>query len=484
MKISPFGRFFVREKNVFVILLLWLIVLAFAYSALSLTRHSHFESGAFDLGIYDQGVWLYSRFETPYSTIKERFLLGDHLTLTLPLLSPLFYIWNDARILLIFQAFFLAFSSIGIYKIALNRKLPPFPSFIIAFVYSFFYGIQFAVFFDFHPVIIAAGLLSWVAYALEKRKFRLFLFLTTLVILTQENMGLAIASIGIIYFFKKRYRKISALMILAGAIISFVSLRIVSSFSNIGYEYVPLISTNPVLIFNSFFDNPEKINVWFYSLASFSFLPLLSIGSILGTILDLSQYFATGESFARMWSPFTHHRLILAGILALGTIDAFEFLRKKGANVYFLSIAVLALSLFQQYYFHFPLNKLSKSAFLQDQPWTSDNRKIIQMVPKNAAVAAQQSLVPHMSHRKEIYLLYPRKHIDPNKCLDKKECWWLDFSGKPEYLIVDTHPGATLTQLLESRENFTEALENMEKARKISIYKKVNDAKIYKITGP
>ncbi|MBI4097985.1 MAG: DUF2079 domain-containing protein [Candidatus Levybacteria bacterium] len=481
MKIASFGRFFLREKNVFVLLLFWVIVLGFAYSALSLTRHSHFDSGAFDLGIYDQGVWLYSRFEIPYSSVKERLLLGDHLTLTLPLIAPLFYIFDDVRALLIFQAFWLSLSTIGVYKLALNRKIQPLPSFVIAFVYSFFYGIQFAVFFDFHPVIIAAGLLPWVAYALEKRKFRLFLSLTVLVILTQENMGLAVASIGLVYFFKKQYRKISVVMILTGIIASFVSLKIVSYFSNVGYEYVPSINPNPIAIAWSFFDNADKLSVWIYSLGLFSFLPLLSPGSILGATLDLAQYFATGEAFSRMWSPFMHHRIILASILALGIIDAFEFLRKKGVNLYFLSIIVLSLSLIQQYYFHFPLNKLSKPIFHANQAWMEDNRKIISLVPKDVPIAAQQNLVPHLSHRKEIYLLYPKKSTDPKKCFELKECWWLDFGGKPEYLIVDTHEGSTLTQLLETRENFISALSNMQKTGKIQLFKRIGDAMVYRI---
>src|SRR3989344_3723673 len=107
---------FKKERNFVFLLLFWVIALSFAYSLLSVTRHNHFESGGFDLGIYDQGVWLYSQFQIPYSTIKERFILGDHLTLTLPLLAPLFYVWDDVRILLIFQAFWLSFSSLALYK--------------------------------------------------------------------------------------------------------------------------------------------------------------------------------------------------------------------------------------------------------------------------------------------------------------------------------------------------------------------------------
>ena len=50
----------------------FLFVLGFigvlAYSTLSILRHHHFESGGYDLGIFDQAIWHYSRFQVPAST--------------------------------------------------------------------------------------------------------------------------------------------------------------------------------------------------------------------------------------------------------------------------------------------------------------------------------------------------------------------------------------------------------------------------------
>ena len=106
------------DRFAFKILILWVIVLSVLYSTLSIVRHNHFQSGGFDLGLYDQTVWQYSRFLWPYNTIKDRFILGDHLTLTLPLLSPLFWLWDDVRILLVFQAVAIASSSVAIFLLA------------------------------------------------------------------------------------------------------------------------------------------------------------------------------------------------------------------------------------------------------------------------------------------------------------------------------------------------------------------------------
>lgn len=97
------------------LLLVWTSILSIFYSFLSVIRHNNYQSGAFDLGIFDQAIWQYGHFVIPFNTIKERFILGDHLTLTLPLFAPLFYIWDDVRILLITQAIWIAFSSVAIF---------------------------------------------------------------------------------------------------------------------------------------------------------------------------------------------------------------------------------------------------------------------------------------------------------------------------------------------------------------------------------
>lgn len=474
------------NKNALKLILVWVIILSILYSTLSILRHNHFQSGGFDLGLYDQAVWQYSHFLKPYNTIKERHIWGDHLALTLPLLALLFWLWDDVRMLLIFQAFWISFSSLAIYKLCRLRKFSPLTSFNLSFIYSLFYGIQQAVFFDFHPVVIGVGLLTWVAYFLESGKTKPFIITLILLLATQENMGIALACLGLIYLFQKKYRRVALGFIIGGFIWSFLTAKIIASFSPTGFQYWPQITLNPLKLAQEYFNSEEKLLTWVYSLSWFSFLPLLSPGAILAVLIDLGQYFITGSEFARMWSPFMHHRAILAPFLLLGTMDALKFLNKiKPLNqkVFsrMISLFLILIALSLQYFFHFPLNKLSKPIYWREEPWMANNRTLISAVSPEASVATQQSLVPHLSHRKEVYLVYPRQHDFDNKPCGQRSCWWLDFGGKPEYLVVDLHPYQWLTQLLESNENFESAVANMEKAGKIRLEKEVNQAKLYRI---
>ncbi len=476
-----FKKIFLQEKFILKILISWLLILSILYSSLSILRHMHFQSGGFDLGLYDQTIWKYSQFILPYNTIKDRIILGDHLNLTIPAIAPLYYLWSDVRIILIFQAFWITFSTLAIYKLCRLRKLSPITCLNLSIIYSLFYGIQFAVFFDFHAIIIGVGLIAWFLYFLESRRWKLFSLTLVLILLTQENMGIALASIGLFYIFKNGYRKASIAFIFLGVVWSIISAKIIAYFSPVGFQYLPSISLNPINILVQFFDSEEKRQVWFYSLSFFSFLPIFSVGALLAIILDLSQYFATGPEFSRMWSPFTHHRAILAPFLFLGMLEFLDFLKRKKVNVQKVSFLLLIIPIAMQYYFHFPLNKLSKLEYWKTESWMEDNYALFQFIPKDASLVTQQSLVPHLSQRNQIYLIYPRVHDFDNNICGQRSCWWLDFSGRPDFLVVDLHPNQWITQLLESNENFEKALKNMRKAKKITKIKNINHAFLYKI---
>lgn len=142
---------------------------------------------------------------------------------------------------------------------------------------------------------------------------------------------------------------------------------------------------------------------------------------------------------------------------------------------------LLIAAIFWQYRFHFALNKLTKAEYWKEESWMEDTRSLLALVPKEASVATQQNLVPHLSHRKEIYLVFPRQHDIPGEPCGQSLCWWLDFGGKPEYLVVDTRPNQWLTHILETNENWISAITNMEKVGRIVLEKEVGGARLYRI---
>ena len=472
------------RKKVPILFFIGVFLFTVAYSALSLVRHSHFQSGGFDLGIYDQAIWQYSHFLYPFNSIKEKIIFGDHLTLTLPLLAPLYWIWDDVRILLIFQAFWISFSSVAIFSYLLKRNFTKVQSLILAFLYLAFYGIQYGIFFDFHPSSIGVGLLAWILYFWESQRWKIFAITIVLLLLTQENMGIALLGLCVIWFFQKKHLRSVFLLTAISIAYTIISFYVIGLLSSGGYQYKPQLPTNALQFVNELFNDEQKRQVWFYSFSWFSFVPIFSPGALIASTVDNAQYFVTGGQFNRMWSPFTHHRLVLAIYLVIGAADVLLLVKKiKKINITIITVSMLIIALLLQYRFHFALNKLSKAEFWLTEPWITDNNRMLLKIPKNASIAVQQSLIPYLSHRKNIYLIYPKKHSFMKDRCGKKECWWLEFAGNPEFLAVDVHNGVWLTMLLEEATNFKQGLANMEDNKVIQLIYQQGEARLYRINN-
>lgn len=452
------------------------------YSLLSVLRHMHFQSGAFDLGIFDQSLWQYAHFQFPYNTIKGKLILGDHLNLIMPFLSPVYWVWDDVRALLIFQAVWLSFSMVGIYLYLQKRLFTKFQALLLSITYILFYGIQFGLFFDFHPILLTVGILAWILYFWESENWKLFWISLFFLLLTQENAGVALVGLCCIWLFHRKRLRLVGLVAFIGLVAIGVSFYLIHLFSQGHVEYTPQFPHTLKGLITTFFDQSEKRQVWWYSYVSYLFLPLFSPGTVFAVIGDLSQYFATGPKFHHMWSPFMHHRAILSIFLIAGLSDVLVFIRSKKQILITPLVVLLFLWSFGiTYHYHFALTKLVHKEYWQETQWMKDNEEVIRHVSPNAAIATQQSFVPHLSHRKEIYLVYPRQdHLKQNVC-DKDSCWWLDFAGRPQYLVVDEHDNEWLTMTLESIDNFRQAITNMENAGVITLYYQKGQAKIYKI---
>ena len=111
----------------------------------------------------------------------------------------------------------------------------------------------------------------------------------------------------------------------------------------------------------------------------------------------------------------------------------------------------------------------------------SDTQKLIEHVPIGSSIATQQNLIPHLSHREIIYLVWPREHdFDDYRC-GQRSCWWLDFPTTVEYLVIDLHPNQWVTQLLETNEHVESAIANMEKMGFITLKQSVGLARLYEV---
>ncbi|MFZ5365922.1 MAG: DUF2079 domain-containing protein [Patescibacteria group bacterium] len=221
---------------------IWFLIIVFGlvYSLYSVVRHLRFGSFIFDLGVYDQVVWLASRGKSLFSSILEAHPWGDHFTPTLLLLAPLYWVWDNVIMLLLFQAFFVALGAYPIYSLAFRKTRDICLSLVVAFAYLSFFGIQNAVAFDFHPIVLATTLLAWLFWLYEEKKYRLFWLVLVLFLGLQENLFLLTVAFGAFLMIHYRDFKRGLLISLGSAILFLlVVFVVIPYFGKMPFTYLP-----------------------------------------------------------------------------------------------------------------------------------------------------------------------------------------------------------------------------------------------------
>ena len=179
-----------RQRLLAVLPVALAVIAAVAYAAISVYRHDHFASQAFDLGVQDQTVWGYSRLQMiPNTLVMIRNLLGDHFHPILMAIAPLYWIWDDVRVLFVVQAMLLAVAGLPIFWWA-RERLGLLPAFAFEAAYLVFWGILSGVIFDFHHIAFAVPAISFGLYAVLTNRNRLFWAMLALGLLTREDTAL------------------------------------------------------------------------------------------------------------------------------------------------------------------------------------------------------------------------------------------------------------------------------------------------------
>ena len=404
------------------LLALWLLM-AVLYSIYSLLRHWHFQSNGCDLGIFDQAIWHYSRFEKPSCTVNGYSnLLGDHFHPTLALLAPLYWLFPKVETLLIAQAFLITFPMVPLFLFAKN-KIGPFAAYSLAISYSVLGGVQSVAGFDFHEVCLAAAFTALAIYSLNEKRDKLFSLSILLLILTKEDMCLLASFFGFFLILKGRWKFGAVLAILSFLFLGFEIKVLIPYFSGqynhwaysqLGTDPIPAIKTfvfHPFHVLGLYVSNSSKVLTLVMLFAPFLFLGLFSPWALLAIPLISEKLLSDDPAF---WGfNYQHYSIVLYVIMAFAAADGFgcilsrikekafrRRLTQKLAGV----ILVLNLSLLPVTHYS-SLSKLFKPSFYFLNHNERVGRDVLKLIPPNASVLAQSPIVPHLSHRQNIQLM-------------------------------------------------------------------------------
>lgn len=444
----------------------------------------HYGSFGYDLGINDQVVWEYSQFKLPLSTIGPlpgNLKLYSHIELVYAFVSPSYWIWNSRRMLLLLEPAFVCLGGLAIYLLARRRGLNKPLSFSILIGYLAFYGVQNAVWFDVHSISFGAAFLAWFLYSLDSKKVIKTLIFFFLAITAKENVAILTFAISLAYLRSRRDKLTVFLTLTSIAYLLFVFLVYFPHIAQIQYTYQNaaglLSNINPLYLVNT----PDKLQVIFYTLFSFGFIPLLLPLSLIPALADFFTYFVTASDLPGAQTLFLQYRITLAPLLAWASIITIS--RYKWLNTKYFALYILLCTMITQYTLHLPLSYLTKAWFWQEPAAVNNiNTIIANYLPKDASVVAQNNIVSHISHRDAIYSLYPEvKDFPQNSPCGDPKCNWFRWHDHPQYLLVDTSPEWDARHLLENNADFIKGVKNLEKENVIKTYKHIGDTTLYKV---
>nr|MBA3383556.1 DUF2079 domain-containing protein [Actinomycetota bacterium] len=193
------------------------IAAAAGMSWAALYRHQRFGSNAYDLGIFDQAVWGYSRFEwIPNTVLRLPHTMGDHFHPILVVLAPLYWLWDDARVLLVAQAALLAGAGIPIFLWA-REKLDGIAALAFLAAYLVFWAVLGGSLFDFHELAFAAPIVSGAIYAALTRRTNLLWVCVVLGLLTREDVALTFVGLALFIALAQRRWQLGAALATLGA---------------------------------------------------------------------------------------------------------------------------------------------------------------------------------------------------------------------------------------------------------------------------
>jgi uncharacterized membrane protein len=391
-----------------------LAVFVATFVRLTWLSHARFGTFGFDLGIFDQGVWLLSRFRDPFVTVRGLPLFGDHASYILVLIAPLYWLWADPRLLLLLQIVLLAIPAVSLYLIGRRRLGSPLAGLAVAAAYLAFPALQWAAVWHFHPETLAAGFLGLAALAADRRRWRLMAAWLLLAMACKEDVGLVVAGFGALLWATGAAR-VGRRTLAAGLGWSLLAALVLVPLTNgrpsphlelnygiggsgptallqaaptlAGNVWTSLVDGNGdtylLLIFTAFLGLPLVDPRWLLPIAP----PiLLNLAAIHGYQQEIRyQYLATSAPFLALAAiaglrPLARRRAALAVVLVLLVAVAAYVSREEGPA---------------------PWSKAYPRPV--EMPVNQIRRQALDLIDPSAPVSAQYNLVPHLAHRPRVY---------------------------------------------------------------------------------
>ncbi len=443
--------------------LLWAVIVLFliTFGGLAFARHLSFNSHALDLGTMAQTAWNTSHgrvleytplFEEyhPAPPLSNRLVTGK-LEVIFLFIAPLYRIWPSPLLLLTFQTLALGLSAWPLFHTLYIVLRSQRAALLLTSAYLAYLPLHYVAMADFHPSALMPFFLAWALYGLHTKQDRLYILALLGALFCRVDAAFVLIGWAVLFMWQKRWR----LALVTGALglgwflldflvvvpwaearygpdpVHLLSQRF-GRYGRTPLEMMMGLLTHPLDLIRLLLER-EKVQTafdllaplgwvalfspaWFLPILPLMFLNLLADSAWQGTVR--AHYFApvlpflfvaTAYGIRRLYGMISYHRPPDRRLWSVG-----------------LALYVLVSTLTVAFYFSpFPLGRdFRLNRFWNWSPHHAAIRRVIHHVSQDASLSAQSNLLPHVAHRRYLYLYPSGDTVADEILLD------LDFSAE------------------------------------------------------
>jgi uncharacterized membrane protein len=388
-----------------------------ALSAVSLficstLRHHVLRSGAFDLGFFDQTVYLISQGKQPISSLLGVHVIADHASLILYPLALLYKIWADPHMLLIAQALALSAGAWPVYRLGLLSGLNTRVALGVGCAYLMFPLVLTSNLFDFHPDVFIVPALLWAVLAVREDRKLLFTCCVIVTLMCKEIIALTIVAMGLWLLLTEKRRFYGVFAVLAGLVWFVIAVKVlIPAFGNgrnpSGLGYYAYLGGSLGEIITNFVIHPGLWLSKIFSRSAAQYMLLLVVPAAWGlhyrtmapllAALPAVMLNVLSENPAQR-SPFFQYSLPVVPFmfvaLIIGLASGHAWLRRARSIVAW-SVAMLVVGALAR------AGKVSSSQAF-DLDTVSHTRAAVRQIEPDAKVLTTFETVPHLSRREVV----------------------------------------------------------------------------------
>lgn len=390
----------------------WMVgVCALIFFLCSSLRHTLFQSTAYDLGWFDQAIYLISQGQPPIISFYGIHVLGGHAEWIVYLLAGLYKIYPDVHWLFAVQAVSLAIAAWPTWSLARHAGLKESHAIALAAAYLL-YPLVFNInLFDFHPEVMALPVFLAVVLAARRYCIGWFCVGTIFILGCRDALSLTVAAMGLWLLVFEKKRLYGAIALFAGVAWFLVATKlIIPSFIGTGpmavARYPDLGNSLPEIILNLFL-KPGLVLSKVFTLPNLEYVCLLLSPVIWGLspqhltplvsavptlAINLLTDYQPQKDLIHQYSVPTLPFLLLAVISTLA--DGKGWVRTRRGIILWSLVAFIAFAKFGYF----------GSLYLQSIDTWQATRDAIAQIKTKGGVLVPADVAPHLTHRSLVKL--------------------------------------------------------------------------------